>query len=107
MGLTLNHFLVLGAVLFCIGLYGAIAKRSAIAVLMSIEIMLNAVNITMIGFSYFNTVKPYSTYLTGQIFAIFVITVAAAEASVALAMIISIYRKTSTVDVTEIDTMKG
>lgn len=107
MGLTLNHFLVLGAVLFCIGLYGAIAKRSAIAVLMSIEIMLNAVNITMIGFSYFNTVKPYSTYLTGQIFAIFIITVAAAEAAVALAMIISIYRKTSTVDVTEIDTMKG
>jgi len=107
MGLTLNHFLVLGAVLFCIGLYGAIAKRSAIAVLMSIEIMLNAVNITMIGFSFFNTVKPYSTYLTGQIFAIFIITVAAAEASVALAMIISIYRKTSTVDVTEIDTMKG
>ncbi len=107
MGLTLNHFLVLGAVLFCIGLYGAIAKRSAIAVLMSIEIMLNAVNITMIGFSYFNTVKPYSTYLTGQIFAIFIITVAAAEASVALAMIISIYRKTNTVDVTEIDTMKG
>ena len=107
MGLTLNHFLVLGAVLFCIGLYGAIAKRSAIAVLMSIEIMLNAVNITMIGFSYFNTVKPYSTYLTGQIFAIFIITVAAAEASVALAMIISIYRKTSTVEVTEIDTMKG
>lgn len=107
MGLTLNHFLILGAILFCIGLYGAIAKRSAIAVLMSIEIMLNAVNITMIGFSYFNTVKPYSTYLTGQIFAIFIITVAAAEAAVALAMIISIYRKTNTVDVTEIDTMKG
>ena len=106
MGLTLNHFLVLGAVLFCIGLYGAIAKRSAIAVLMSIEIMLNAVNITMIGFSYFNTVKPYSTYLTGQIFAIFIITVAAAEASVALAMIISVYRKRNTVDVGEINMMK-
>lgn len=107
MGLTLNHFLALGAVLFCIGLYGAIAKRNAIAVLMSIEIMLNAVNITMIGFSTFNRVKPYSTYLTGQIFAIFIITVAAAEAAVALAMIISIYRKKNTVDVTEIDTMKG
>ena len=107
MGLTLNHFLILGAVLFCIGLYGAIAKRNAIAVLMGIEIMLNAVNITMVGFSYFNPVKPYSTYLTGQIFAIFIITVAAAEAAVALAMIISIYRKKSTVDVTEIDTMKG
>src|SRR5689334_18809280 len=106
MGLTLNHFLILGALMFCIGLYGAIAKRSAIAVLMSIEIMLNAVNITMVGFSYFNTVKPYSTYLTGQIFAIFIITVAAAEAAVALAMIIAIYRKRDTVDVGEIDMMK-
>ncbi|SRR5579871_301575 len=105
--LTLNHFLVLGAILFCIGLYGAIAKRNAIAVLMGIEIMLNAVNVTMIGFSYFNTVKPYATHLTGQIFAIFIITVAAAEASVALAMIISIYRKRSTVDVTAIDELKG
>jgi NADH:ubiquinone oxidoreductase subunit K len=107
MGLTLNHFLILGAVLFCIGLYGAIAKRNAIAVLMGIEIMLNAVNITMVGFSYYNTVKPYATFLTGQIFAIFIITVAAAEAAVALAMIISIYRQKSTVDVTQIDTMKG
>jgi NADH:ubiquinone oxidoreductase subunit K len=105
--LTLNHFLVLGAILFCIGLYGAIAKRNAIAVLMGIEIMLNAVNVTMIGFSYFNTVKPYSTHLTGQIFAIFIITVAAAEAAVALAMIISIYRKRNTVDVTTIDELKG
>ena len=114
MGLTLNHFLVLGAVLFCIGLYGAISKRNAIAVLMGIEIMLNAVNVTMIGFSFFNMVtvhRPdgfgnYSQYLTGQIFAIFIITVAAAEAAVALAMIIAIYRKRNTVDVGEIDMMK-
>jgi NADH:ubiquinone oxidoreductase subunit K len=106
MGLTLNHFLILGAVLFCIGLYGAITKRNAIAVLMGIEIMLNAVNITMVGFSFFNTVKPYAGYLTGQIFAIFIITVAAAEAAVALAMIIAIYRKRDTVDVGEIDMMK-
>jgi NADH:ubiquinone oxidoreductase subunit K len=106
MGLTLNHFLVLGAILFCIGLYGAIAKRNAVAVLMSIEIMLNAVNITMVGFSFFNTVQPYSKYLTGQIFAIFIITVAAAEAAVALAMVIAIYRKRDTVDVGEIDMMK-
>ncbi len=102
--LTLNHFLVLGAVLFCIGLYGAISKRNAIAVLMGIEIMLNAVNITLIGFSFFNTVTPVR--LTGQIFAIFIITVAAAEAAVALAMIIAIYRKRNTVDVGEIDMMK-
>ncbi len=104
--LTLNHFLVLGAVLFCIGLYGAIAKRNAIAVLMGIEIMLNAVNITMVGFSFFNSTRLYSTYLTGQIFAIFIITVAAAEAAVALAMIIAIYRRRSTVDVTQIDMLK-
>ena len=106
MGLSLNHFLVLGALLFSIGLYGAIAKRNAVAVLMGIEIMLNAVNITMVAFAFFNTIKPWSTYLTGQIFAIFIITVAAAEAAVALAMIISIYRKRNTVDVGEINLMK-
>jgi NADH:ubiquinone oxidoreductase subunit K len=107
MQLTLNHVLVLGAVLFCIGLYGAITKRNAIAVLMGIEIMLNAVNITLVGFSFFNNqVKAYSQLLTGQIFAIFIITVAAAEAAVALAMIIAIYRKRATVDVGEIDMMK-
>ena len=106
MGLTLNHYLVLGAVLFCIGLYGALAKRNAVAVLMGIEIMLNAVNVTMVAFSFFNQVPRYTTLLTGQIFAIFIITVAAAEAAVALAMIIAIYRKRSTVDVGEIDVMK-
>ncbi len=105
MGLTLNHFLVLGAILFCIGLYGAIAKRNAIAVLMGIEIMLNAVNITLVAFSFFNHSRT-SVYLTGQIFAIFIITVAAAEAAVALAMAISIYRKRNSVDVSEIDMMK-
>jgi NADH:ubiquinone oxidoreductase subunit K len=106
MGLTLNHFLVLGAVLFCIGLYGALAKRNAVAVLMGIEIMLNAVIITMVAFSFYNRVPRYASLLTGQIFAIFIITVAAAEAAVALAMIIAIYRKRSTVDVGEIDVMK-
>ena len=116
MGLTLYHFLILGAILFCIGLYGAISKRNAVAVLMGIEIMLNAVNITLVGFSFFNTaplyakyantVPTYAAHLTGQIFAIFIITVAAAEAAVALAMIIAIYRKRDTVDVGEIDMMK-
>ena len=106
MGLTLNHFLVLGAVLFSIGLYGALAKRNAVAVLMGIEIMLNAVIITMVAFSFYNRIPRYASLLTGQIFAIFIITVAAAEAAVALAMIIAIYRKRSTVDVGEIDIMK-
>ncbi|MGH2507724.1 MAG: NADH-quinone oxidoreductase subunit NuoK [Ktedonobacteraceae bacterium] len=104
--MDLNSVLILGAVLFCIGLYGALAKRNAIAILMGIEIMLNAVNISLVGFSFFNTVQPYATFLTGQIFAIFIITVAAAEAAVALAMIISIYRKRNTVDVGEINLMK-
>jgi NADH:ubiquinone oxidoreductase subunit K len=73
---------------------------------MGIEIMLNAVNITLVGFSFFNNVPRYATLLTGQIFAIFIITVAAAEAAVALAMIIAIYRKLDSVDVGEIDLMK-
>ena len=105
--LTLNHFLVLGAVLFCIGLYGAIVKRNAIAVLMGIEIMLNAVNVTLVGFALFNTAKPYSTYLTGQIFAIFIITVAAGEAAVGLAIIIQLYRLKSTINVDEARSMNG
>ncbi len=104
--MNLNSFQVLGAVLFCIGLYGALAKRNAIAILMGIEIMLNAVNISLVAFSFYNPVQPYATFLTGQIFAIFIITVAAAEAAVALAMIISIYRKRDTVDVGEINLMK-
>lgn len=104
--ITSGDVVLLGAILFSIGLYGAIAKHNAIAVLMGIEIMLNAVNITMVGFSFFNQVRPYASYLTGQIFAIFIITVAAAEAAVALAMIIAIYRKRDTVDMSNIDMLK-
>ena len=104
--LTLGHFLVLGAVLFCIGLFGALSRRNAVAVLMSIEIMLNAVNVTLVAFAYFNPVPETANLLTGQIFAIFIITVAAAEAAVALAMVIAIYRLRNTIDVTDINMMK-
>ncbi len=104
--ITLGHFLVLGAVLFCIGLFGALTRRNAVSVLMSIEIMLNAVNITLVAFSYFNTSAQYAALLTGQIFAIFIITVAAAEAAVALAMVIAIYRRRNTIDVSDINLMK-
>lgn len=104
--LTLGHFLVLGAVLFCIGLFGALSRRNAVSVLMGIEIMLNAVNITMVAFAYFNPVKQTAVLLTGQIFAIFIITVAAAEAAVALATIIAIYRRRNTIDVSNINLMK-
>ena len=105
--MTLNNFLVLGAVVFCIGLFGALSKRNAVAVLMGIEIMLNAVNITLVAFSS-ALLKHGATgaRLTGQVFAIFIITVAAAEAAVALAMIIAIYRRRQTVDVGEIDLMR-
>jgi NADH:ubiquinone oxidoreductase subunit K len=108
----LNAFLVLGAVVFVIGLFGALGKRNAVAILMGIEIMLNAVNITLAAFAASLLHSPAAqtagsaTRLTGQVFIIFIITVAAAEAAVALAMIISIYRRRSTIDVGEIDLMR-
>ncbi|HEX9413588.1 MAG TPA: NADH-quinone oxidoreductase subunit NuoK [Ktedonobacterales bacterium] len=105
--MTLNNFLVLGAVVFCIGLFGALSKRNAVAILMSIEIMLNAVNITLVAYaSALLSHTATSTRLTGQVFAIFIITVAAAEAAVALAMIIAIYRRRQTIDVGEINLMR-
>ena len=102
MSIGLEHYLILSAVLFSIGLYGALAKRNAIVVLMSIEIMLNAVNITMVAFSRYIT----PTLLTGQVFAIFIMVVAAAEAAVGLAIIIAIYRHRETIETTKIDLMK-
>jgi len=101
----LEHYLVLSAVMFSIGLYGALAKRNAVAILMCIEIMLNAVNIALVAFSRY--LVPNSVLLTGQVFAIFIITVAAAEAAVGLAIIIAIYRSRQSVDVEQADSMKG
>ena len=102
MSVGLEHYLVLSAVLFAIGLYGALAKRNGIIILMCIEIMLNAVNIAMVAFSRF--VTPAA--LTGQVFTIFIIVVAAAEAAVGLAIIISIYRNRNSIDIDKIDLMK-
>lgn len=102
MSVGLEHYLILAAVLFAIGLYGALAKRNAIIILMCIEIMLNAVNIALVAFSRFIT----PTLLTGQVFAIFVIVVAAAEAAVGLAIIISIFRNHETIDTTDINLLK-
>jgi NAD(P)H-quinone oxidoreductase subunit 4L len=98
----LEHYLILSAVLFAIGLYGALAKRNAIIILMSVELMLNAVNIAMVAFSRY--IVPLM--LTGQVFAIFVMVVAAAEVAVGLAIIIAIYRHRQTIDATKIDLMK-
>ena len=104
MHLTINHFLVLASILFCIGLYGVLVKRNAVAILMCIELMLNAVNILLVAFNYFTIAG--SEMLTGQIFVIFVMTVAAAEVAVGLAIIIVAYRNRKTVDVDKIDLMK-
>ncbi len=103
MSVGLEHYLVLSAVLFSLGLYGALTKRNAIVVMMCIEIMLNAVNITMVAFSRYIT----PTLLTGQVFAIFIMVVAAAEAAVGLAIIFSIYRHRESIETTDIDSMKG
>ena len=100
--LTLVHYLSLAAILFCIGIYGAITRRNAIGVLMSIELMFNAANINFIAFSKFIT----PTLLTGQVFAIFVIAIAAAEATVGLAIVILIYRHHKEINVDKINVMK-
>jgi NAD(P)H-quinone oxidoreductase subunit 4L len=102
MAIGLEHYLVLSAVLFCIGLYGALTKRNAVIILMCIELMLNAVNITMVAFSRY--VVPM--LLTGQVFAIFVMVVAAAEVAVGLAIILAIYRGLTDIDVNNINLMK-
>jgi len=102
MAVGLERYLVLAAILFAIGLYGALTKRNAVIILMCIELMLNAVDITLIAFSRFMVPE----LLTGQVFAIFVMVVAAAEVAVGLAIIFSIYRGLADIDVTKINLMK-
>jgi NADH:ubiquinone oxidoreductase subunit K len=99
----LEHYLVVGALLFAIGLYLALAKRNAVAILMGIELMLNAVNLTLVSFSRF-IVAPRP--IDGQVFAVFVITVAAAEAAVALALVVAIYRHRQTIDMNRINLLR-
>ncbi len=99
----LEHFLVVGAVLFAIGLYMTLAKKNFVGVLIGIELMFNAVNLTFISFSRFvESAEP----LNGHVFVIFVITVAAAEAAVALALAVLLYRLRDTIDVDRIDLLK-
>lgn len=102
MTVGLVPYLILSSVLFSIGLYGALAKKNAIVILMCIEIMLNSVNIALAAFSYH--VVPEQ--LTGQVFAIFTTVVAAAEVVVGLAIIMSIYRNRETTETDKIDLMK-
>jgi len=100
--ISLTHYVVLSALLFSIGLFGVFTKRNAVAVLICIELMLNAVNINLVAFSKYIT----PTDFTGQIFSIFVITVAAAEVGVGLAIIIAIYRNRLNVDLDNFDWLK-
>jgi NADH-quinone oxidoreductase subunit K len=103
--IPLNYYLTVAAALFCLGLFGALSRRNAIAVLMGIELMLNAVNINLVAFWRYGSPDPVADQ-SGMVFALFVITLAAAEAAVGLALVIAIYRSRDTVNVEEIDLLK-
>jgi|SRR5210317_2198212 len=98
----LSWYLILSAALFSIGLFGVLARRNAIAILLGVELMLNAVNINLVAF--WRYLDP--TVMTGQVFAIIVFAVAAAEVAVGLALVISVYRNRKTVVADELDMMK-
>jgi NADH:ubiquinone oxidoreductase subunit K len=100
--LSLHHYLILSAIIFCIGIFGVITQRNVIKVIMCLEIMLNAVNIALIAFSQY--IVPVA--LTGQIFAIFVMVVAAAEVAVGIAIIFSVYRNRESVDMENFNILK-
>ena len=100
--MSLLHFQVLSAALFSIGIYGVLARRSAVLILLALELMLNAVNINLIAFAAY--AEPVQA--TGQDIAIFVITVAAAEVGLAMAIILRLFRDRTSVDVDEVDLMK-
>ena len=99
--MILNQFLVLAAVLFCIGVYGVLARRNGVLVLMSVELMLNAVNINLVAYSAFHK------EVAGQVFALFLITIAAAEVGIGLAIVLLIYRNAHSVDLDDADQLKG
>ena len=104
----LVYFQLLSAAFFCIGIYGVLARRSAVLIIISIELMLNAVNINLVASAsrLANSDPAKFLHFDGQIIAIFVITVAAAEVGLALAIILRMYRNRSTVNVDEVNMMK-
>ena len=99
--MLINEFLLLGAVLFCIGVYGVIARKNAGMVLMTIELILNSVNINLLAFSQLHH------NLDGNVFALYIIAVAAAEVGVGLAMVLLIYRNRKSISLDELSEMKG
>jgi NADH-quinone oxidoreductase subunit K len=100
MNVGLEHYLVVSAILFCLGLMGVIARRNLLVIYMGLELMLNAANLALVAFS------RYTDNLHGQVFVFFIITVAAAEVSVGLALIVALYRKRQTAHVEDLTTMK-
>ncbi len=103
--MSFEAFLIVSAILFCIGLYGALARRNVLAVLMSIELMFNAVNVALVAMGKYLAPaalqEDISTVLTGQVFAVFIITVAAAEIALGLGIVFAMYRTHESVDLTE------
>jgi NADH:ubiquinone oxidoreductase subunit K len=97
----LNQFLIFAAVLFCIGVYGVLARKNGVLVLMSIELILNSVNVNLVAFG------AYNGDIAGQVFALFVIAVAAAEVGVGLAIVLLIYRNRRSIDIAEANLLKG
>ena len=97
----LNQFLFLAAFLFCTGVYGVLARKNGVLVLMSVELILNAVNINLVAFGAFDHT------VAGQVFALFVITVAAAEVGVGLAIVLLIYRNLHSIDLDRVDRLRG
>jgi len=100
----LNYFLILSAFLFCTGVYGVLARKNAVLVLMSIELMLAAVNINLVAFGAF---RGGSAAVVGQVFALFVLTIAAAEVGVGLAIVLLIYRNLHTADLDDLEVLEG
>ena len=98
----LQHFLIIAAMLFCLGIYIILTRKNAVAILMGVELILNATNINFVALS-----RYVANDISGQVFAVFVIILAAAEAAVALAIIINIYQNFKTVDVDKTDELKG
>ena len=109
--MSFEAFLIVAAVLFCIGLYGSLARRNVLAVLMSIELMFNAVNITLVAMAKYlapqGLEESISTALTGQVFAVFIITVAAAEIALGLGIVFAMFRTNESVDLTESAQMRN
>lgn len=98
----LPSYLILSAILFCVGLYGALSKKNAVIVLLSIELMLNSCNLNFVAFAKYGPVPS----LSGQVFSLFTMTIAAAEAAVGVAILLALFRNKGTSDVIEMDAMK-